>query len=162
MEPIPELTMVRIPESAHRRIKQLAVAKGIKLWEAVELRRQRVVRAGWRREVGTDRWASLRREPRGLQGPQPARATRTRAWLLAIREYSRLWSARMRLAHRKVHTDPYGDAQGVDPEHYGRAGQPDGPLCERVGTGMRIDTHQGRGLIPDRSRADAVAKPLSL
>ena len=37
MEPIPDLTMVRIPESAHRRIKQLAVAKGIKLWEAVEL-----------------------------------------------------------------------------------------------------------------------------
>ena len=35
-EPIPELTMVRIPERARRRIKQQAVAQGIKLWEAVE------------------------------------------------------------------------------------------------------------------------------
>ena len=36
MDPIPDLTMVRIPEKARRRIKQRAAALGIKLWEAVE------------------------------------------------------------------------------------------------------------------------------
>ena len=36
MEAIPDLTMVRIPERAKRRIKERAAAMGITLWAAVE------------------------------------------------------------------------------------------------------------------------------